>query len=496
MIPTGPRTAVALLVGAALVAAACGTAAGVESEQAWSIGPATTLPDSPPGERSQPDDPAAPAATTTTTVTPDDVVPDEVDDDVLVFDLARFDIEMRRRSTIAVDASDIAARGFRAAALLGDGSIVAAGYELPAGPGGATFGALWHSVDGFEWTRVASEVGDGPGQQLVPVLLADDAGRAVAAAVSVESFGTPSAVTDGLAYGWTSSNGRDWASGAPIGDASINTGTLFDDRVFVAGAADPNTTGFAATVYVEPVGAGLWTKTVVDTDEAPSLINDLVVLGANILAVGGTASSDPAAADGTTLSAMQLTTGPVDIALWRSADGEDWDPVATGTFAATPGPASAESAVVIDDRLFLLASTTVSDRTALELYRSDDLGDTWVTIPLPSPVGRGDAQLGPVEMWVVDGAVIIAEGRLGVDEQRLFVTVIDPVNDEAVSHDVSAELGVSELADVIDFDDAEAGELGLGVGRSTVSDDPAGLQTVEIRRIDDPDSGGVTASDA
>lgn len=500
MIPAAARRCWPLLVGAALIAAACSPDQGVEVEQAWTIAPATTTADANSGG-TEPTDPET-TVTTVASEVPSDPVPAEADpDDILVFDLERFDVVVSRRSTTVSDgtvlsdplpSSEVVSRGFRTATVLSNGSIVASGYEFSNSADGATFGALWRSDDAFDWTRVGRDVGSGPDEQLVPVVVTDADGSAMVSVTSIEFVDGSTSVAYGPASSWSSDDGTAWVSDALIGDSSIHTGTLFDGRLVLAGAADPNTPAFTAAVYAQPAGSEAWTETTLDPNGVPSLVNDLIVVDDSLLAVGGIASTDPAGSTPTTLGDMQLTTGPADIAVWRSVDGLSWDAVATNTFSTVAGPDLAESVATIDGRLYLLASTVVGTQTVLETFRSDDLGNTWSAMELLDANTRAsDTRLGTAGLWSIDGALMLVEGRLSPDGQQLFMTVVDPDTGETVTHNLSIELGVDELGDVIDL-----GEYSLGLGQSDMSDDSAGLQTIEIRRIGPADSGGTSASDA
>ncbi len=530
---------------AVAAAGACAPDAGVETEQSQSIEPLTPTTETnsgAPDDPSVPDDPNAPSTTTdsvrpddptasTTTVAsastvpgesvpvesvPDDTepletLPPDPDDDVLVFDLERFDVTVRRRpTTVAGPLDDVVVRSFGSAALLADGAIVASGSEFPADPRSGTFGALWRSDDGFEWTRVGTDVIESPGRQQIPFVAADDDGRAV---VPVTDIAYPQTY-EGLTSTWASDDGVGWEPAASIGDASVRAGVAVAGGFVFGGIAEPGSDSFTAAVWAEPTDSGVadsdptgtvaWTQTQLDPDGGPSLVADVIAVDGTLLAVGGAAGTDPDGADGTNLVDMTSTTGPVDVAVWRSTAGA-WAPVEADALTGVAGSARAEQIVDIEGELFVLVVS--SDRApepqrVVEVYRSSDLADSWQTMPLSASINGAQMPNGGAAtddegysdsgLWVVDGALVTVVSRaLDDGRQRLFMTVVDPTNDEAVTHDVTDALSVESVADVI-----TVGSLSLGFGYSTVSDDPAGLQTIEIVRTDTPPSGGTPSNNA
>ncbi len=531
---------------AVAVAGACAPDPGVETEQSQSIEPVTPTSEPTPGPATGPapsDDPDVPATTTdsarpddpTTSATtvvptssgpdqsvPDQSVPDESapdqtvpsettpletvppdpDEDVLVFDLEQFDVTVRRRPTTVVEpADDVVERMFGRATVLADGSIVASGSEFPADAGAGTFGALWRSDDAFEWTRVGTEVIESPTRQQIPFVVTDDAGRAV---VPVADIAFPQTY-EGLTSSWRSDDGVEWEPAAAIGDASVRAGVASDDGLVFGGVAGSGSSTFTAAVYAEPTdpdpdSADAWTETRLDPDGGASLVADVIDVDGTLLAVGGAARTDPDGAAGTTLVDMTATTGPVDVAVWRSTGGV-WRAAEADALTGVAGAARAEQVVDVDGELFLLvvSSDGVPDaRRVIEVYRSDDLGDSWELMPLPASIngdadpaggasGTGDLGSG---LWVVDGAlVMVVDHVLDDGRQRVFMTVVDPTNDEAVTHDVTDALGMESVADVI-----TVGGLSLGFGNSSVSDDPAGLQTIEIVKVESSPSGGTPSN--
>lgn len=422
--------------------------------------PTSAVPPTPPSTSPSTPPPAPPRST--------DVA---VSDDALIFDLERVDVAMSLRSTS--DASDpTPVAGFVGAAVLDGGTVVAHGYaDDPTGP---TFAALWTSDDGFAWTRVENSVSAAPGLDFVPVVFADDSGRAT---LSVSGLLRPDSDQDfGLAVSWTSSDGLGWSSDALIGNAAVADGALIAGQATFVGAADPNGEAFTAAIY-EPTGDGEWSEVLLEPGGDSSLVNDVIETPDGALAVGGTVRTDPIGSVGTSFRDMSNRSGPSDAAFWRLADGE-WAVLDPDEFAEKSGPQLSLEVASIGDELFVLVSDVIGYQTIVDVYRSTDGGREWNRLAFPRAI-NGDVgnntDLGPARLHAIGDVLLVTEARLGFEDTRLFATVIDPQFGDAVTHELSAEFGVGDLGGVIAIDGAL-----VGFGAAAVSDGGPTIQTVDI----------------
>ena len=190
-------------------------------------------------------------------------------------------------------------------------SVVQLGSQLVAV--GVTTGdgrdaAVWTSVDGNQWSRVAGDSLGGPGDQFIRGLTVWDGGL-VAVGWEVSGEGTNGAI-------WTSSNGVDWVRVAdPGGELGGDGAQRVHDAVAggpgLVAVGDTNSGDFDAAVWVSADG-DVWER--VEGDQAgfsgpgAQLVN-VVRSGAQGLIAAGFDST--------------LETGR-DAAVWLSADGETW----------------------------------------------------------------------------------------------------------------------------------------------------------------------------
>ncbi len=408
---------------------------------------------------------------------------DSPPDDALIFDLDRFDVAVNlRRATLSVP--DGRAMGFLGATTLADSTLVAHGFDIDRSSGSADLDALWTSNDGYEWERVDQAIGDRPAQiQSLPDLVSHPDGRVIApiAVVAPGLQGSAEGTDYGLAVSWSTADGQKWGSDALIGNALITNGTAVDGGVVLAGVADPNSDAFTAAFYSEPTGGGNWSESLLEPNGEPSVVNDMAVVGGTLVAVGATARTDPIASVGTELDELLGGSGPSDVAVWRSTDATTWEPVETDAFTAKTGPAQAHHVVNVEDKLYTLVSEVIAYQTVLGLYASSDTGLTWERVRIPRAiagnVGNG-TNLGAVGLYVAAGALVIIEGRTGASE-RLFMTIVDPTTGDADIHEVSTELGLDAMTDIVAFDN-----VSLGFGYALNTNFEPTPQTVEIRLVD------------
>ena len=282
------------------------------------------------------------------------------------------------------------------------------------------------------------------------MLLGDVRGRVVAPVTAFEAGGPgPGAGTDfGLTGTWSTADGPRWGSDSLVGSSLVRNGTSGPDGMVLVGVADPDWDTFTAAVYLEPTGSESWSEVTLDPDGASSVANGVVASNGTLVAVGATTRTDPAGSVATTLEEVLADSGPSDVAVWRSTDRTSWVQVETDVFGGESGPSQAREIVTHDDRLYTLVSSRSTDRTVLDVYASDDLGDSWERLSLPSATDTdiGDnTDLATTGLYSVGDALVVVEGRAGPDGQRLLMTVVDPVGGESVIHEISDQLGLRRI---------------------------------------------------
>jgi hypothetical protein len=234
-----------------------------------------------------------------------------------------------------------------------DGRLVAVGSSArPDAPEADVDGAVWSSVDGIEWERVAAPGLDGAGDQRLLDVLAAGPGL-----VAVGSDGSSAAV-------WTSADGRSWARSAPDeavfggpGDQVAAAVVAGPDGSLVVVGSDTGTGDGDAAAWRSTDGGAGWARVLPGGDlggpgaqamldvalSGPVLVavgqggrrrRRVVVAGRHGVAAGGLGEGRaeavavaPGGSGVVAVGSVGTAGGGLDGRAWRSDDGRSWVPV-------------------------------------------------------------------------------------------------------------------------------------------------------------------------
>ena len=420
----------------------------------------------------------------------DEVDPD--DPDVLVFDLDRFDVVTRLRTTQA-ETPPLGYNGFAQSIVLSDGTLMASGFDATADGFQPERSALWTSADGERWERSGLELGGPVGQQTIQALFLDAAGTPTVALSDVNIGEDSDGTTDvefGLTVEWRRGSSG-WGSRELIGDAAIvgSYESPDDGTIVLYGVTDPNQDGeFTGAVFTSSPGEPWRDRPIdVDGDGAPisgSIVTDITVLAdGTLLAVGATTATDPLGDVDAEYIDTQLSLGFTDVGIWTQSPGTDrWSRIDTDPFTDVSGGALALDVVQMDGTIYMLARTTEAYRQLPTLWRSDDSAESWDQVPFDRAVTGNlfDGSQGSfASLSSVDGFLVVIDEVLTFDGPRAFLTVLDPTNDDSVTHDLAERFGLHQMESVLDI-----GPAGLVFGRIERGPDDSDLQLLELIRTD------------
>ena len=222
--------------------------------------------------------------------------------------------------------------------------------------------AVWTSVDGQHWSRVADDSGvfTGSGDhQMLDVVVGGPGFVAV---------GSVGSVDEGVAAVWTSQDGLVWSRSDHDDGVFGGAGWQFMASVTLSGAGlvavggDGSGDDLDAAVWMSQDGL-VWTR-VADTDGALTGTGDqalasVTVGGSGLVAIG-----------------REKLGGDFDSVVWVSPDGASWTRIDTGDVFGGPGDQVVAQVAEVSKDLMAVGYERIEDRDA-QVWESTD-GVTWV----------------------------------------------------------------------------------------------------------------------
>lgn len=237
--------------------------------------------------------------------------------------------------------------------------------------------AVWTSVDGQHWSRVADDSGvfTGSGDHQMSDVVVGGPG--------VVAVGAVGSVDEGVAAIWTSQDGLVWSRVAHDDGVFGGAGWQFmssvtlSDAGLVAVGGDGSGDDLDAAVWMSQDGL-VWTR-VADTDGILTGIGDqalasVTVGGSGLVAIG-----------------REKLGGDFDSVVWVSPDGASWTRIDTGDVFGGPGDQVVVRVAEVSKGLMAVGYERIEDRDA-QVWESTD-GVTWVKSTDPGLVAEGIQEL-------------------------------------------------------------------------------------------------------
>jgi hypothetical protein len=276
-----------------------------------------------------------------------------------------------------VDPDGLDAEGWQTmnAVITGGPGLVAVGTSAPGLH--KDDAAVWTSIDGLRWNRVADDSGvfTGAGDHHMSDVVVGGPGF-----VAVGSAGS---VDTGVAAVWTSQDGVVWSRVAHDDEVFGGEGWQFmasvtlGDRGFVAVGGDGSGGDLDAAVWTSPDGA-VWSR-VIDTDGA--------LAGSGDQAMTSIARGGP----GFVAVGKEKPGGDFDSIVWTSPDGASWTRIDTGNVFSGPGDQVVVRIAEVSGGLMAVGYQRIEDRDA-QVWESTD-GLTWIKSTDPNLVAEGIQEL-------------------------------------------------------------------------------------------------------
>lgn len=376
--------------------------------------------------------------------------------------------------------------GFHSLARLSSGRFVAIGFDAEGDGVQAERAGIWLSDDGQRWRRTGLEVGSQRGQQSLRVVRADGDRILV--------FGTDLGIADfdnieqADAYVYRSDDGGETWDQELIGQRTVIIDAVMTPEGPLLAVID-GTVGQPRAAVLRQVD-GRWERTLLSGpgggDERASGVNALHVGDDGAIYVLGTRSTtDPGVDDAPPFDLFsEIPYPPVDVAMWRSADGGlSWEAWLDDGFAGQPGAQGASRMVITPTGTFLatIAETDEGGAFVPRIWRLE--GDGWVDQWIDLGTGASEFAVG---VWMVpvpgratgdDGGIAILSTHYMDRVAYVRAALYEPVSRTLDSVDVTSESYFQQLEDVV--------EVGGGaywlVGRLERGRNETDLQLMELQ---------------
>lgn len=182
-------------------------------------------------------------------------------------------------------------------------------------------------------------------------------------------------------------------------------------------------------------------------------VNVIIPEGDGLLAVGWLEGTDPGrdAIEKPGDFETPKPWSPIDIAIWRSSDGADWQPATPSDLLGIPDAQLPIDAVVVGDRILLSGSATEDDSLVSAVWMIDTDGSVTTSTAIMSGAPTAVDWFGG-GLEIVDGVAVVVGDWVVGNRAVPGIAVYDPATGEFGGRNLGRETDVEQLESAVVID--------------------------------------------